>query len=98
VAEAIGWGRQRFFWIYLIESLPALFVPMLFPDLFNLAINLMVLFVFVLLGPGVMVGLIAGKKQIMGKLASNSGWSIVYWASLALVVASGLIALAALFT
>ena len=97
VAEAIGWGRQRFFWIYLIESLPALFVPMLFPDLFDLAINLMVLFVFVLLGPGVMVGLIAGKKQIMGKLASNSAWSIVYWASLALVVASGLMALAALF-
>ena len=97
VAEAIGWGRQRFFWIYLIESLPALFVPMLFPDLFDLAINLMVLFVFVLLGPGIMVGLIAGKKQIMGKLASNSAWSIVYWASLALVVASGLIALAALF-
>jgi len=97
VAEAIGWGRQRFFWIYLIESLPALFVPMLFPDLFDLAINLMVLFVFVLLGPGIMVGLIAGKKQIMGKLASNSAWSILYWASLALVVASGLIALAALF-
>ncbi len=34
VAETIGWGRQKFFWIYLIESLPALFVPMLFPDFF----------------------------------------------------------------
>ena len=97
VAEAIGWGRQRFFWIYLIESLPALVVPMLFPDLFNLAIDMMVLFVFVLLGPGIMVGLIAGKKQIMGELASNSAWSVMYWASLALVVASGLIALSALF-
>jgi Mn2+/Fe2+ NRAMP family transporter len=97
VAEAIGWGRQRFFWIYLIESLPALVVPMLFPDLFNLAIDMMVLFVFVLLGPGIMVGLIAGKKEIMGELASNSAWSVMYWASLALVVASGLIALSALF-
>ncbi len=95
VAEAIGWGRQKFFWIYLVESLPALVVPMLFPDLFTLAIDMMVLFVFVLLGPGIMVGLIAGKKRIMGKLASNSAWKFVYWVSLTLVVASGLIAVAA---
>ena len=97
VAETIGWGRRRFFWIYLIESLPALFVPMLFPDLFNLAIGMMVLFVFVLLGPGVMVGLIARKKQVMGELMSTLGWSVAYWLSLVLVVASGFIALAAAF-
>ena len=97
VAEAIGWGRRRFFWIYLIESLPALIVPMLFPDLFTLAIGMMVLFVFVLLGPGVMVGLIARKKQVMGGLTSTLGWSVAYWLSLALVVASGFIALAAAF-
>ena len=96
VAEAIGWSRQKYLWIYLVESLPALIVPMLFPDLFNLAIGLMVLFVFVLLGPGIMVGLIARKKRIMGDLASNSAWSLVYWASLALVVACGLIALTAI--
>ena len=97
VAETIGWGRRRFFWIYLIESLPALIVPMLFPDLFTLAIGMMVLFVFVLLGPGVMVGLIARKKQVMGGLTSTLGWSVAYWLSLALVVASGFIALAAAF-
>jgi manganese transport protein len=97
VAEAIGWGRRRFFWIYLIESLPALFVPMVFPDLFNLAIGMMVLFVFVLLGPGVMVGLIARKTPVMGELRSTLVWSLVYWLSLALVVASGFIALAAAF-
>ena len=98
VAEAIGWGRQKFFWLYLIESLPALLVPMLFPDLFGLAIGMMVLFVFVLLGPGIMVGLIAGQRQIMGKLASNAVWSVMYWVSLAIIVASGLIALAAVFS
>ena len=97
VAEAIGWGREKFFWIYLIESLPALVVPMLFPDLFTLAIGMMVLFVFVLLGPGLMVGLIAGKKDVMGKLASNPAWSTIYWVSLALIAASGFIALAGLF-
>ena len=97
VAETIGWGRQRFFWIYLIESLPALVVPLLFPNLFNLAIDMMVLFVFVLLGPGVMVGLIAGKKRIMGNLSSSLVWSVAYWVSLALIVASGFIALTATF-
>ena len=97
VAEAIGWGRPRFFWIYVLESLPALFVPMFFPDLFNLAIGMMVLFVFVLLGPGVMVGMIARKKQVMGEMASTLGWSVAYWLSLTLVVASGFIALAAAF-
>jgi hypothetical protein len=58
---------------------------------------MMVLFVFVLLGPGVMVGLIARKKQVMGRFVSTLGWSVVYWLSLALVVASGFIALAAAF-
>jgi manganese transport protein len=95
VAETIGWSRERFFWIYSIESFPALLVPMLFPDLFHLAIDLMVLFVFVLLGPGVMVGLITRRKRLMGRLSSNSWWSIAYWVSLGLVVASGFIALAA---
>ena len=97
VAETIGWGRQKFFSIYLMESLPALLVPMLFPDLFHLAIDMMVLFVFVLLGPGVLVGLITRKKHIMGNLTSGLGWSVAYWVSLALVVASGFIALGAIF-
>jgi Mn2+/Fe2+ NRAMP family transporter len=97
LAETIGWGREKFFWIYLIESLPALFVPMLFPDLFHLAIGMMVLFVFVLIGPGVMVGLIAGKKRVMGNLSSGLVWSVAYWLSLVLIVASGFIALAAIF-
>jgi Mn2+/Fe2+ NRAMP family transporter len=97
VAETIGWGRQKFFWIYLIESLPALVVPMLFPDLFHLAIDMMVVFVFVLLGPGVMVGLITRKKRVMGNLASGLGWSAAYWVSLVFIVASGFMALAAIF-
>jgi Mn2+/Fe2+ NRAMP family transporter len=96
VAETIGWGRQRFFRIYLVESLPALFVPLLFPDLFNLAIEMMVLFVFVLLGPGIMVGLVARNKRLMGDLSSGLKWSVAYWLSLGLIVASGFIALGAM--
>ena len=50
---------------------------------------------FVLLGPGIMVGLIARKKEVMGNLSSSSWWSVAYWLSLALVVASGVVALGA---
>ena len=97
LAETIGWGRQRFFWIYAVESLPALFVPILFPNLLGLIIGMMVLFVFVLVGPGIMLGLIAKDERIMGDLTSGAAWSVAYWLSLALVVASGFIALAAFF-
>ena len=97
VAETIGWGREKFFWIYLVESLPALVVPMLFPNLFNLVIEMMVLFVFVLLGPGILVGLIARKKRVMGNSSSSLAWGAAYWVSLALVVGSGFVALAASF-
>jgi len=93
VAESIGWGRQRFFWIYLLESLPALLVPLFIPDLFHLAIDMMVVFVFVLLAPGIMVGLIASKKQVMHEYVSGLAWGLAYWVSLALVVASGFLAL-----
>jgi manganese transport protein len=97
LAETIGLGRQSFFWIYAVESLPALFVPMLFPNLLKLTINMMVLFVFVLLGPGIMLGLIAREKRIMGDLSSGAGWSVAYWVSLAVVVMSGFVALAGVF-
>jgi manganese transport protein len=96
LAEAIGLAKGKSFWIYLVESLPGLIVPMFFPDLFNLAIGLMVLFVFVLLGPGVLVGLISRNKQVMGDFSSNLQWNLVYWMSLAFVAASGFTALAAM--
>ena len=81
----------------MVESIPTLLVPMLFPNLFNLAIGMMVLFVFVVLGPGVMVGLVASKKRIMGDLSSGLSLNIAYWVTLALVVTSGFIAVAAFF-
>jgi manganese transport protein len=98
VAETVGWGRERFFWIYVLESFPALVVPMFFPNLLDLAIAMMVLFVFVLLGPGIMVGLISRKNALMGNSRSGLGWSVAYWVSLALVVASGFVALAGVLT
>ncbi len=52
VTGATGLGRNNFFWVYLLESLPAVAVPMFFPNLFNLLLNSMVAFTFVLIGLG----------------------------------------------
>ncbi len=97
ITEALGWGRESFSRIYILESLPALAVPMLFSDLFALLLNLMVVFVFVLIGPGLIMGLIASNKRIMGSHSSTRWWKIAYWLSMALVVSLGFAALTVLF-
>ena len=97
VTEATGLGRNRFFWIYLLESLPAVAVPMFFPNLFSLLLNSMVAFTFVLIGPGIILGLIAGNRKIMGANASSTRLRIGYWASLALIVGFGVFAVLSMY-
>ena len=94
VVEALGWNRSRFTWIYVLESVPAVLVPIFYPDPLALALNLMVVFVFILIGPGVLLGILASNRKIMGSHASSSPWKVAYWASLAAVVSFGFIALA----
>ena len=92
VAEALGFPRNRAFWIYALESVPAVFVPFLFPHPLTLVLDLMVLLVFILIGPGVLVGILASDKRVMGSMASKGIWRVAYWLSLASVVACGVIA------
>lgn len=94
VTEALGWGRQNWFKVYLIESLPAVLVPMLTLNLVHAALNLMVLQIIVLLGPATILGLIAADRRLMGEQALSGFNRIVYWLFLALVVATGIISLA----
>jgi manganese transport protein len=96
VTEATGLGRNRFFWIYLLESLPAVAVPMFFPNLFTLLLNSMVAFTFVLIGPGIILGLIASNRKIMGINTSSTRLRIGYWTSLALIVGFGVFAVLAI--
>jgi manganese transport protein len=92
VVEAIGWGRSRFFWIYVLESVPAVAIPILQPNHVELVLNLMVAFVFVLVGPGILVGVLSSNKKIMGQFASSWPWKVGYWLSLIGTVALGIIA------
>lgn len=92
VAEALGFPRKKAFWIYTAESVPALVIPFLFPHPLELVLVLMVLLVFILIGPGILVGIIASNEKVMGRHASRGFWRLAFWASLASVVLCGVIA------
>src|SRR5579875_2432734 len=81
IAEAFGWRRRigekftlarNFYIIYLSETLPALFIPLIYRNLVQLMINLMVLFVFVTIIPAVLLGLISSNRRIMGEHSLKS--------------------------
>lgn len=93
LVEALGIRRERAFWVYTLESVPALIVPFVVPHLLGIVLVLMVLLVFVLVGPAVTVGLLVSDRKVMGPYASRGIWKFVYWASLAAVVACGVVAL-----
>jgi len=92
VVEALGLPRKRAFWIYTAESVPAVIIPFLFPHPLTLVLILMVLLVFILIAPGILVGLLASDKHLMGAHASRGFWRAAYWASLGSVVLCGVIA------
>jgi len=95
VVEAMGWQKSSFFWVYVVESVPAAAVPIFYPDLLGLALNMMVVFVFVLAGPGVLLGMLASDKKVMGEYVSQNRWKVAYWQSLATVLSLGIVALLA---
>lgn len=94
VVEALGWQKSRFFWVYVAESLPAVAIPMFYPDPLDLVLGLMVVFVFVLAGPGFLMGRLASDRRIMGEYASKGPMKVAYWLSLAAVLSFGVVALA----
>lgn len=95
IVEAVGWRKERFFWVYVAESLPAVAIPIFFPDPLVLVLSLMVLFVFVLAGPGFLMGRLASDQRVMGGYASKGPVKVAYWLSLAVVLSFGIVALVA---
>jgi len=95
IVDTLGWKKESFLWVYVAESAPAVVIPILYPEPLSLVLDLMVIFVFVLIGPGVLMGLLSANKRIMGEHASGTGWSAAYWLSLAAVLAFGIVAVLA---
>lgn len=96
VTEALGWGRNNWFKLYLIESIPALIIPMVTLNLVNLALNLMVLQIVVLMGPAITLGLISANKKLMGKHSLVGLNKAAYWFFIVLVLSAGIVGIVSL--
>ncbi len=92
VREALGLSPKSTIWIYVGESIPAVLVPLLFPQLVTLVLALMVAMVFILIVPGIFVGTLASDSRVMGSEASRGYWRGAFWASLGFVVSVGVLA------
>ena len=95
VVETLGLKKSNFVRIYALESIPAVLVPIFLPNQLTLVLDLMVAFVFVLVGPGILMGLLASNRRIMGNYASNGRWKAAYWLSLAAILSFGVAAVVA---
>jgi len=93
VTEALGWGRKHWFKVYLIESIPAVLIPLFSFNLIKLALNLMVLQIIVLIAPAVILGVIASNKKLMGDLVLKGFNQFIYWFFIVLIFATGIISL-----
>ena len=100
IAEAFGWRRRigekftlakNFYIVYLLETFPALFIPLIYKNLVQLMLNLMVVFVFVTIVPAVLLGLISSNQRIMGKNSLKSYWKTFYWVSVLTVIITGVL-------
>ena len=92
IVDTMGWKKESFLWVYVAESLPAVAIPILFPAPLSLVLGLMVVFVFVLVGPGILMGLLGSNERIMGRYVSSGRWKAAYWLSLAAVLSLGVVA------
>ena len=92
VTEALGLSPKATRWIYIVESVPAVFVPLLFPQLVTLVLGLMVAMVFILVVPGIFVGTLTSDERVMGSEASRGFWRWAFWGSLGFIVSTGVAA------
>ncbi len=90
VTEALGWGRKNWFKVYLIESIPAVLIPLFSFNLIKLALNLMVLQILVLIIPVIILGIMASNKKLMGDFSLKGFNRLIYWVIIVLIFATGI--------
>lgn len=89
-------GTTAYRLTYVLESLPALVIVSLsLSNLVNLILDLMAAFTIILAPLLYMLGRIASREDIMGGARLKGARATAYWVMSVLVVASGLIAIAA---
>jgi len=97
VTEAMGWGRKHWFKVYLVESIPAVLIPLYSFNLIKLALNLMVVQIIVLIAPAIILGMIASNKKLMGDYSLRGFNKLIYWTFIVLIFATGIISMLPVF-
>jgi len=97
VTEAMGWGKKHWFKVYLIESIPAVLIPLFSFNLIKLALNLMVLQIIVLIAPAIILGTIASNKKLMGDFSLKGFNKLIYWCFIVLIFATGIVSMLPFF-
>ncbi len=92
VVESLGIKGDMWFKIYVLETLPAAIIPLFFGNLISLVLTLMVVLVFVLVGPVVIMGLLAQNRRLMKGHSLRGFGKLAFWGSVVAVVACGLLA------
>lgn len=93
VTEAMGWGRKHWFKVYLIESIPAVLIPLFSFNLIKLALNLMVVQIIVLIAPMIILAMLASNKKLMGEHYLKGFNKIIYWFFLVLIFSTGIVSM-----
>jgi NRAMP (natural resistance-associated macrophage protein)-like metal ion transporter len=93
VTEAMGWGRKNWFKVYLVESIPAVIIPLVSFNLINMAMDLMVLQIVVLIAPAVILGVIASNKKLMSDFLLRGLNKYIYWITIVLIFVTGVVSM-----
>ncbi len=93
--EALGIKREKSSTVYILESFPAVIIALIIPAtmLINTVLDLLVVFVFVLIGPGMLMGMIARNRSIMSDYSTSRKGEIAYWASMVFIIIFGILAM-----
>ncbi|BDC17308.1 hypothetical protein HS5_01980 [Acidianus sp. HS-5] len=80
--------------IYVLESIPAVLLTLLIPsvNLVCIVLDLLVFFVYALIGPIIVLGIISRNKKIMGDYTSKGLSYIGYWFSAVILLIIAIIA------
>ncbi|BFH72409.1 divalent metal cation transporter [Sulfurisphaera javensis] len=94
VVEALGIPQRNSWKVYVIESIPAVLATLLLPSdmLINTILDLLVFFVYALIGPIIILGIISRNEKIMGKFNSKGLREIAYWLSAIIILMVAIIA------
>ncbi len=93
--EALGIKREKSSIVYILESFPAVLIALIIPVtmLIHTVLDLLVIFVFVLIGPGILMGVIARNRSIMRDFSTSRKGEIAYWASMIFIIIFGVLAM-----